>query len=538
MPERPVRSVARGLLPLAFAALAVVIASGATAARRVAPSFGGCLSPPPSMPISSILPADMSLPDQRDANCFAWQEFVALNWRAAPNACGVPDPSIGPASFGKPNDTLPVVWETFEEASRVFKAHAADPDPWCSSQPLPAAVRDAPGAAALKRTSPRGYKTLVLDSKLAANLPLSLQEFNQAFPNHAWLTAQNGHLTMYEVRLNQDEFNYIKENRLFDARVQQTFARSPGIDLPDGTSRFSSYGKVGTIEVKAAWIQLDDPSLFSSFKTARAIVKYPKDPTPHQVTVGLVGLHIIHKTALAQQFVWATFEHVGLDPTTTQVRNHAFSPPYLYFDPTCNPSIDPHKCHQNTPPKAGEPFDAPMQVARVHPISSNNSDNVAGLNEAMWNLIRSSNPHSVFLNYQLVDVLWPNQSTTIPAASLIPLTQGDPQPNPSLRPVANTSLETYIQKATCLDCHDAAPIAKVVEPAVLRILKPRRRGPASASTTASPPIYASDYSFLFSRAQSSRRSSGFPTLPVALGIGAAVLATAFAVGYRRRWQTK
>lgn len=527
----------RGFLPFALAALVVTLgaASVAAGAPKVAPDFG-CSPPPPSSPISSTLPADMTAPDQQDANCFAWQEFVALNWRAAPNLCGVPDTTATPAQFGEPNDTSPVVWETFAEDSQVFKPQAAKPDPWCAAQPLPESVRRAPGAASLKPTSRRGYKTLVLDSKFAANLPLSLQEFQEAFPNDAWLTAQSGHLTMYEIRLNEDEFNYIDQNTLYDANVQKSFVLEPGINLPDGTPTFSSYGKVGAIEVKAAWLELDDPTLYPSYKTSKAIVKYPNDPTPHAVTVGLIGLHIIHKTGLAQQFVWATFEHAGLDPTTMDVQNHTFSPPYVYFDPSCNPSTDPYQCQLNTPPTSGDPYNAPIQVARVHPISSNVSDNVAGLNQAMWNLIAASNPSSVFLNYQLVDVLWPNNNTMIPPAATIPLTQGDPQPDPTLRPVANTSLETYIQKATCLDCHASAPISSAQAQSVLRIPKPRRTGAASAPRTTSSPTYASDYSFLFSQADASPSSGGFPTLPVGLGVGLGMLclAAAAAFVYRRR----
>jgi hypothetical protein len=182
-----------------------------------------------------------------------------------------------------------------------------------------------------------------------------------------------------------------------------------------------------------------------------------------------------------------------------------------------------------------------MQVDRVHPIGSTTSDNIAGLNQAMWNLIAGSNPNSVFLNYQLVDVLWPNMSTSIPAGATTPLTQGDPQPNPAVQPVNNTSLETYIQQATCLDCHASAPIssAEAQPMSVLRIAKPRRSGPASAPRTTSTPIYASDYSFLFSRADASPSSGGFPTLPVAIGVAAAAACAAGGAGllYRRRRRT-
>jgi hypothetical protein len=523
----------RGFLVLAVASLVSLVAAAPSGGAspngpKVAPDLGCSLSQPS---ITPTLPPDMALPDQADANCLAWQEFVALNWRAAPNACGVPDPAIGPSQFGTPNDMSPVVWETYEAQSQVFKPHAAAPDPWCGGQPLPDAIRKAPGGGELEPTSRRGFKTLVLDSKFAAvGEPLFLQQFNQAFPDDAWLTAQNGHLTMYEIRLNQDEFNYIDRNKLYDANVQKTFVLTEGINLPDGTT---ADGKTGSIEVKAAWIELDDPSLYPSFKTSKAIVKYPGDPTPHEVVVGLVGLHIIHKTALAQQFVWATFEHVGLDPTAAEVKSKTYSPPYVYFNRDCVPSTDHYHCVPNTAPSSSDPHNAPLQVERTYPISSGGGDDIAGLNAAMWQLIGKSNPNSVFLNYQLVDVLWPNNNTQIPAASTVPLPQGDPQPIPSQRPVANTSLETYIQDRTCLYCHMDAPISSAQARPVLRILKPRPAGSPSTTTTTTP-TYASDYSFLFVLADAGPSGGGFPTIPVIGGIIGGLCLTAGGLAYYRR----
>jgi MYXO-CTERM domain-containing protein len=475
----------------ALAAAVLVLLPGAVASAQG--PFGGCT---PTPTVSSALPKDMLFPSQANANCFGWQQFVALNWAAAPGECGTPDPSAGPARFGEPGDTAAVVWETFAQASEVFKPDAAAPDPWCSDRP----------------------RLLSDTTKLSANMPPPLSDIAEAFPHGAWLTAQSGRLTLYELLLNEDEFNYIQMNRLYDAGVQQDFARSPGINLPDGTSAFSRYGSTGAIEIKAAWLELDDPSLYDDFKTTVASVKYPDEPEPREVTVGLVGLHIIHKTALAQQFVWATFEHVGLNPTLEEVQSKDFDPPYLYFDPGCNPATDHYKCELNTAPGKDDPLDAPMQVARKRPISSAPSDNVAALNQAMWKLIRASNPDSVFLNYQLVDVLWPNQSTPIPPGKTIPLTEGDPQPPPAAQPVANTTLETYVQDATCLDCHSSAPIATV----------------QAGANAAPPPQLASDYSFLLSRATTAPSEDGFPTLPVVLGAGAAALAAAAAVTARRR----
>jgi hypothetical protein len=496
------------LVAARVATLVVAVAAVATLPGRavgkatdsVPPSFGGCLKQPV---VSPVLQPDLALVDQPDANCFAWQEFIALNWRAAPGQCGVPDPNIPASQFGAPKDTTPVVWETYSEASQVFKKGAAAPDPWCAAQSLPASIGH---AGELKPTSGHGYKTLVEDSKFEG---ARLSIFHQASPDDAWLTAQNGHLTMYEIRLNKAEFDYIDQNRLYNADVQQQFVTTEGIQL-----------RYGSIEIKAAWLELDDPSLYPQYKISDAIVKYPNDPTPHQVVVGLVGLHIIQKTPRAEQFVWATFEHVGLDPTTADVNGNDLTPPYTYYSTTCNKNTDPYKCADNTPPKPGDPYGAPLQVSRGRPITSSQSDNVVGLNEAVWNLIGQSNPNSVFLNYQLVDVLWPNSSTKIPTGAKTPLTQGNPQPIPT-SPVVNTTLETYVQGDTCLFCHASAPIANPKAGALVRILKPLRRG-LGAAPKDSASAYASDYSFLFMKAQSPPPSSDSSALWAALGVVLAV----------------
>jgi hypothetical protein len=129
-----------------------------------------------------------------------------------------------------------------------------------------------------------------------------------------------------------------------------------------------------------------------------------------------------------------------------------------------------------------DPYDAPVQVIRENSISHTTFNDVAGLNQWVWTLIRAGNPNSVFVNYQLVDVLWANAPAVVPTAAAIPLTAGNPLPNPMIHKVANTTLETYFQNTfTCLECHTKAAIA-----------------PAAATQ-----ILASDYSFLFGMADRS-----------------------------------
>lgn len=119
--------------------------------------------------------------DQLGVNCFAWQEFVALNWRADPARPGYPDPAAGPAQFGNPADAAPTVWETYFEAADVFGGTLQ-------------------GDWQAKR--PEG-KRLFRTSKFHA---LDLSDITQAGEGHHWLTNQRGEITYYEVMMNRDEY--------------------------------------------------------------------------------------------------------------------------------------------------------------------------------------------------------------------------------------------------------------------------------------------------------------------------------------------
>jgi hypothetical protein len=448
--------------------------------------------------VSSVLPSDATMSGQAEFNNLAWQEFIALNWLADPKNHGEPDPNAGPETFGTPNNPAPVVWETYKESSEVFQANAKKPSPWNDQRQLPEIFTAMHGKINLAATSTFGVKGLGAASKFATGPHLDLSDFGEAFTGGAWLTAQpmfGNHITLFEKRINRDEFEYIRHNQLYNADVQQTF---PGIILPDGSGKFSQYGKVGAIETKAAWIQIDDEKLWPLYKTSKAWVSYPTEegtPTPPKlVTVGLVGLHIIHKTQKAQQFVWATFEHVRNAPSTADIAKSELKDWYTYYDPKCDSAACPPNQKPDTEGPNKTPYNKPTQVVRTQPISSTTTNNIQNLNNQVWDTIRGANPDSVFLNYQLVNVLWPNVNSPIENGAQAPLPDGSPQP-PNQK-VANTTLETYHQTMSCMQCHQSATIAPAeTKNPVLKIF-------GIPQPTLSNSNKASDYSFLFFSAQS------------------------------------
>jgi hypothetical protein len=385
---------------------------------------------------------------------------------------------------------------------------------------------------------------------------VDLSEVAQTNPQNSWLTAQSGLLTLYEVRINEDEFNYVFTNTLYDAQKQRDLAASDqGLSLPDGGSGSSQYGPVGAIELKAAWLELDDRKDWPRYKTAKARVTYPGQ-SPKVVTVGLVGLHIIHKTQSAQQFVWATFEHVDNDPDVDDKPDPGRTPPYTFFNPACDPQTDHYKCVVNAVPdkpckSAGQPpgcdpYDAPVQVRRTTPIDDSPTNDIAGLNRAVHSMIAGANSDSVFRHYELVNVLWPDNSTTIAPKSQAPLTCGDPTPPPSQEIVSNTTIETYLQAGTgtgnaslpdpcnanatglagdtCLTCHVFAPVSS------------KKPEISPELVVGAQDLYASDYSFVLSKAFAApaQEDDGTPVGWIALGLGGIAAAAAGAVLVRRR----
>jgi hypothetical protein len=465
---------------------------------------------PPSMP-TNFSP----LAQQIGADCLAWQEFVYLNWAADPNKPGQPNASASTSAFGTPNDTSNTVWQSYFDVTQVF-------NPPAGARPAFSAPR--PQVLTLSRLSKLG------DTRI--------QIGNVAEASGGWLTNQRRQLTYYQILINQDEYDFITTNVLNGSDLttyagQLACASNAGINgvggfnLPAGngnadtdcTGKPATYwlGQ-GTIEIKAAWTPLPpDGSLNYRYKIATATLTDPNGNTT-QATVGLVGLHIIHKYPGATQFVWATFEQIDNSPDDDNGRaatwpalppnpNQKPSPGYTFFNPNCTPTTDPtYNCARNVqptsclpkPPPAGcQPFDAPMQVTRITPV-----EQVANsVTQYAWSLLPND---SVFNYYRLIDVLWPNSPSTVPPQSRTPLSGGDIQPPDNSRIVANTTLETFVQKQlNCMDCHQYAPIALKPPPGLhsvrpaSRIVIPLRRDGSAAPVPPAPSPYASDYSFVF-----------------------------------------
>jgi hypothetical protein len=474
--------------------------SPASSAAAPGPGRGAALPAPQATPSSYVcnggfpsfnvpfgpnVPPDVnSIINQKNADCFAWWEFISLNWPAPPAEGGV-----DARGFGDPYDTGPVVWETYMDSNLVFLPDGGPPPAWGSQPELP------PSCAALVGANTRGSKGVHFVSAASKfNTFIPPSGTGQAAPRDEpnWLGAQNGKNVWYEVRMSRDEYNYINDNGLYNANTQAAWVADGGgkqISLPQGCSPDAGQTcdggapALGSIEIKAAWMEVPDyrpldgggDPRWQRYKLTQAFVVDPTTQNCRQTTLALVGLHIIHKTTTQPTWVWATFEQVDNVPDTQEGEA-----PYgnSFYNPSCKsqvvtaandclPDAGPAdgstsvtvSCAANTSPPyelgPGCPAPAPIQTTRQFPIDSTAATPV---NQTSAAAIKNYQANSVWQYYRLIDVLWsssPYQQSGPPITTPHPFNS---QESGGVN-VANTILETYLQKSTCLDCHKYAAIA-------------------------------------------------------------------------------
>jgi len=465
---------------LAFSAF-IAIALPNSAAWAQSPQWPCVLGQPA---VNSAIPNDTQRSDQATLNCFAWQEFIGLNWPALATQRGIPDPKAGPADFGNPNATVSTVWETYKDNTEVLLPRGVKPKPWNDPPPPPRCA-----------TSPRGVRELLAKPGVPALSALSafgdviLDETNQA--SGPWLADQAGNLIYYQIKINKDEFDSIVANGFYNADVQYRTAATGvnptggqhQVKLPSGCNARScphnGAARTGAIEIKAAWRILTDPSQNSRYLTTRAVlVNQARACSP--ATMGLVGLHIIHKTVSQPQFIWATFEHVdNVPPASPSTFNNPDCRCEAVVPEACSGSpatfqnckigqTQGETCSTNIPPRSLPPTAScpayPIQVTRNRAISDNSTDPVVATNTAARAMLTASNPKTVFQYYELIDVLWsasPQDSYSNQPGQpgpVVPLSRSGATPDASTLPVTNTTMETYVQTLTCLTCHVHASV--------------------------------------------------------------------------------
>jgi hypothetical protein len=342
---------------------------------------------------------------------FAWKDFIALNWPAAKGARGVADKT---KTFGSNADN--VVWGTWKDMNDLFPIRAK-PDPW-----------DLPPPGKSKRLSRL--------AKLEDILQLSFLDGKLHPLTPRPLVAQNKTYVRYEICVNKVQYEYVINNGLY-------------LNLPEFPKPLPFPDQaIQSIIVKAAWRELQDDELE---KVGHRYYHIPaqvrlEDGNNNwaRKEMGLVGIHIVHKTCHRQNWIWSTFEHVD----NTELGKGGTTPPSFNSndcgmaktDPRWNESFWPAPLEDGRPkPGPPDPRLTPVEVARVACYNPA----LELINTRYWE--HPEIKDTVWVNYRLVGVQWPPYPGNV-------LTERFPKSG-----VANAVIETYVQGITCMSCHSTAP---------------------------------------------------------------------------------
>ncbi|UEQ75780.1 hypothetical protein J8N07_19350 [Chryseobacterium arthrosphaerae] len=410
--------------------------NSATGFSKVADSesiYCGAFCDPPSITYKLAGDSTCAHSSQDVLNCFAWKNFIALNWAASAQR-GVPDTTATAANYGMPGDYSPTVWESFASNDEVFAPKNLLTWNLKSKNGYVKQINEINKFTDINISIPKATLRAAVGNS-------NVDEILQA--EGSWLTDQSGNIVWYEIKINNIESDFIRRNKLYDYNSLKEY----------GTANNGVWLPMESIELKAAWRIIPEDkldSLKNYYKISKAMVpeiKGFKDKKPvfgksTQKYLGLVGLHIIRKTPQSPQFNWMTFEHIHNAPNEGQADP---SVRYCFYNPksTKTPNI--------APVIGQDSLNTPVQVVRVNKIKTK----LQKLNTQMQQLIRASNPKSVWQYYQLVNIQWPeNPIQDNGNNKSAPLMEGGITPSD----ISNTTMETYAQQKQCMDCHKYASV--------------------------------------------------------------------------------
>ena len=367
----------------------------------------------------NALPVDVSNLPLDFFDDFSWRSFLALNWPSRLGVRGEPDTGKAVGASG------PRVWETWKTSWEVILPTGQPPSSWASLDgPTPC-----PSVGSTNSALTRVFGSF---SRFA--------DMNEAgFGDQGGpLVAQNRTYVRYETRVNRKEFDFIAEKRLF-LRSAHLELQKPGV-MP---LRFPD----GAVEVKASWKELASGEDGKRFYVVAGKVLNPETGECADKRMGLVGLHIVHKTALRPQWIWSSFEHVDNVPAPGET-NPSFNDPNK---PQVTDSEPPRLTSMNYK-RDPDPVQVMRELPR-HPPTLGNLG-TAAMNARYHEALAGT----VWENYELVATQWPTKtsdSSRNPPDDI----SGEPFPDPvfSNTSVGNSTMESYQQLATsCMNCHDMA----------------------------------------------------------------------------------
>jgi hypothetical protein len=396
---------------------------------------------PPCAP--NVSPQGGGFPDpldnlQHGFDLYSWLTFVALN-----------SPDDGKDPIGKGSG--PTVWQNYKQLADVMLPNGREPKSW----------EEKGNVDGIRGHVPRAC----LDKAKAGMMVIHMEEetFNQPFKSGP-LIDQNGNYALFDILMNREMFQFIRDNGLYNKQGQERF---PGeVDFARGANGGGPLRLpqgIGAIMVKVSWKVLANDDERSKFHSIEGLI-FTRDKSGDEEsgtcevkTLGLVGFHVGHKTEAAPQWVWTTFEHVANVPEQDDINAGTFKRDrYNFYDRGCT------QCPVNqTPPFPWNPSVEPFpngfksQITRVIPVTkdakkiNDDSHAVAGIKGTVWE------------NYMLVSTQWPSDFGCATSRKP-PGAQPDPTCSPAPTFLPNATLETYSQglvpqaSSSCIGCHNNA----------------------------------------------------------------------------------
>jgi hypothetical protein len=382
---------------------------------------------------------------QRGFDFYSWLTFIALN-----------SPADGRTRIDKSLPNTKTKWEdraNFKQLLDVMLPNGEEPE-WDKKSPPPGCESE--------------FKP---ESDMA--IEMIEETFNQPFKTGP-LIDQQGNYALFDILMNKEMFDYIKQHKLYSKTEQQSETNSKlKIDFPAGENspKDGTPGHPGGIIIKVSWKILDSEAEKRRFHTVDAVISMPRhgseNPRCLRKTLGLVGFHVMHKTATRLQWIWTSFEHVDNVPEQSEVRKQKSWNFYKFCNTTACPPVN------QTPPRPWEPkpslalkFDGPFrsQIVRRTPLT----DDTKKMNKKFQEILRGT----VWENYMLLSTQWPSdfncaqKTVHNPATIPLPDTDFEKEPDMNCAPaptfLANSTLETYSQgdsplaSSSCMACHGNA----------------------------------------------------------------------------------
>ncbi|WP_448698809.1 hypothetical protein ACFGVR_18220 [Mucilaginibacter sp. AW1-3] len=327
--------------------------------------------------LSDTIPSDLhAAASDSDLAAFAWNEFLALNWKSSYSKDSLRDHPDTTWNYG--SDTTAaypdhVVWETYAHRSE-FRPYSDSIQNFNKQPHYSYGI----SLARLNNASYTLFDNLDEASEIGScNLFAHTNQYQKQYQ------------VLYQAKVNKVEYNYVAANFKTAAALQNAnklAAANDSLISTDPCNMQKVNGAVclpcgtlgtkmeGAVEVKTAWRQLL-PGEDSSRFFMRNVIVYKGGGNGkayyENKKYALIGLHIIHKTKNYPAFIFATFEHVNVV---------ADSMSYQVLQPVPSKNLVPAK--------------------RLHPITAIADSATAYAHR----LIKQKNPKSIWKYYRLVGV--------------------------------------------------------------------------------------------------------------------------------------